>query len=153
MLSRIASFMILGVLLVILGAMSYVVQNAGKPEPPKKPSEQDVKAREQAMKQRMEEQSASRKRMTEAMKARQQAQAKAGQGRPGREKRPVNATAPTPPKPQGAVPAGTLDIADDWFRTRKPGEQGIKDLEKKAREEAKSATSSTPKPAPNKSVE
>jgi Na+-transporting methylmalonyl-CoA/oxaloacetate decarboxylase gamma subunit len=121
----------LGLLVIVLGAMSYVVERAGKPEPPKPPTAEQTKAREQAINQRKKEDAASRARMMESIKS---AAGDKGAKAPGG-KRPVNETAPRPPDPKGGkknLPVGALDISGDWHKQRKPGDAGITEMEKEA---------------------
>ncbi len=132
--SRFATFAILGVLLVVLGAMSYVIERAGKPDAPKIPPQQQEAAQKQAMKQRIEQEAASRKRMMTAIKARAGVNAGQKPG-PGRQ-RPVAGGVTEPEKPKNTLPAGALDISEDWFKKRQPGQQGIKELEKQSSQSA-----------------
>lgn len=137
--SRTFTFAILGALLIVLGAMSYVVERAGKPDAPKASPQQTAEAQKKAMEERMQQEKAQREKMVAAIKA--QADAKGGKkpGTPDGKQgdvingRPVNPTAP--PMMSGGkntLPAGALDISEDWFKKRKPGHEGIKQLETEA---------------------
>ncbi len=142
--SRLATYLILAILLVVLGAMSYVVERAGKPEPPKQPTAQEAAAQRKAMEERMKQEAEARKKMLQAIKVSQQAAKKGAKaGKPG--ERPINPTAPPPGKTKNTVPPGALDISEDWFKKRKPGEQGIRELEKAQQEQQ---TAPTPSPSP-----
>ena len=138
--SRVLTYAILGVLIIILGVMSYVVEQAGKPEPPKKPTEQEALQRQREMQERMKKEAEARQKMLETIK-KQQAQKRSG-------KRPVNPTAPEPPKGKNTVPPGALDISEDWFRKRAPGEAGIKELEEKSKQEEPVVAPPPPRMAP-----
>ena len=143
--SRVLTFAILGVLIVILGVMSYVVEQAGKPEPPKKPSEQEAHQHQKEMEERMKKEAEARKKMLETIQ-KQQSQKSGGTGGSG--KRPVNPTAPDPSKTKNTVPPGALDISEDWFRKRAPGETGIKQLEERAKQEQPAVAPPPPRLAP-----
>ncbi len=139
--SRWFTFAILGVLVVVLGAMSWVVERAGKPDPPKTPTAQESEARQKAMNERMKQEQASRAKMMQSIKSSAEARKKGG-------KLPINRTAPEPPKPaKGKLPAGALDVTGDWFKNRKPGDAGLEELEKQNAEEPP-APQQQPKPAP-----
>jgi Na+-transporting methylmalonyl-CoA/oxaloacetate decarboxylase gamma subunit len=141
------TYAILVVLVVILGAMSWVVERAGKPEPPKTPTAEEAAARQQAMAERMKQEQASRAKMLQSIKASQKAHAAGG-------KQPVNPTAPEPPPPPKGVknkaPAGALDVTGDWFKERKPGDVGLKELEQESSQEPP-APAPPPKLAPTAS--
>ncbi|NLH99730.1 MAG: hypothetical protein GX446_09610 [Chthonomonadales bacterium] len=143
--SRLMTYLTLGLLIVILGVMSWVVERAGKPDPPKTPTAQENAAREAAMKQRMEQEAASRAKMMESLK--NQTSAKKGGVETATGKRPVNPTAPPEPPKTGKLPAGALDVTGDWFKNRKPGDVGLSQLEQEAAEEPP-APQPPPKPAP-----
>ncbi len=136
--TRPVTFLILAVLVVVLGAMSYIVRQAGKPEPPK-PPEMTEAERQKATQERMRQEAEARKKMIEQAQKMQQQQAaqQSASGKPAGKPgaRPVNPTAPEPPK--NTVPPGALDISEDWFRKRKPGEQGISELEQQQQEQQK----------------
>lgn len=133
--SRWMTYVILGVLVIILGAMSWVVERAGKPDPPKTPTAEETAAREAAMKERMEQEAASRAKMMESVRAQTQGK-KPGTAKDGSES-PVNPTAPPEPPKDGKskLPAGALDITGDWFKNRKPGDVGLSQIEKEQSEE------------------
>ncbi len=127
--SRVFMYAILGVLVVVLGAMSWVVERAGKPEPPKTPTAQEAEARQKAMDERMKQENAARAKMMEGLKNSAEARKKGG-------KLPINRTAPEPPKAEkGKLPAGALDVTGDWFKKRKPGDVGLDQLAKENAEE------------------
>lgn len=129
--SRVFTFAILGILIIILGAMSYVLEKSTKPEPPKPPSAKEIAEQQKRMQEQMKQQAEARKKMVEA--ARKQAEAAKRAAQKGT--RPINPTAPEPPKAKNTVPPGALDISEDWFRKRRPGAEGLKELQKKAQQQ------------------
>ncbi|MBM3496911.1 MAG: hypothetical protein FJX72_21710 [Armatimonadetes bacterium] len=140
--SRWVTYATLGLLVIVLGAMSWVVERAGKPEKPKPPTAEQNAAREAAMKQRMAQEAESRTKMMAGIKDAAGGKGKGEKGKPGQ--RPVNPTAPPEMDQKGGkkqLPAGALDISGDWFKTRKPGDHGLAQLEKEA-------AANPPAPAP-----
>lgn len=145
--SRVLTFSILGVLLIILGVMSYVVEQAGKPEKPKQPTAEEMHQHEREMQERMKQQEEARKKMLETIKQQQEKGGKKVAAEP-EGKRPINPTAPEPPKGKNPLPAGALDITEDWFRKRKPGQAGIKELEELSKQESSATFSPPPQLSP-----
>ena len=139
--SRLFTYGVLAVLIIVLGAMSWVVERAGKPEPPKTPTAQESEERQRAMNERMKQEQAARAKMMESLTQPASERKKGG-------KRPVNATAPEPPKQEkGKLAPGALDVTGDWFKNRKPGAAGLNQLETENAEEPP-APQPPPKPAP-----
>jgi hypothetical protein len=120
--------------------MSYFVEQATRPEQPKKETAQEAQAKQIAAQQRLKQEAEAREKMMKALKEHAQAAQKAAKG----SNRPINPTAPTPPSGK-SVAAGALDISEDWFKKRKPGEQGIRQLE----ESAKQNETTPPAPVPS----
>ena len=114
---------ILAVLVVLLAVMSWAVS----PHPPEKPKA--PKKTEAEMKKEREE---AIKRQTEIMKKEAQGIPQA----PPLQFSPTNQPAPNmpvKPDPKNKGPKG-MDISSQWMRNRKPGQEGLKELEQRAKE-------------------
>jgi hypothetical protein len=114
---------ILGVLLVLLGIMSYMVS----PHPPPAPDPKEMARQQKAHSE------AEIKQQQEAMKAQMTAKS---QGKPGSKIESMKAAGRLPAPPKGAAPGPKgMDISSAWMKHRKPGEEGLKELEVRQKQE------------------
>jgi len=107
---------ILGVLLVLLGVMSWMVSPHPTP-PPKDPAKRQNTNREAELKQ---QQDTMRAQMAERAGTKSSAAA-------------TRAHMPLAPTSKPSA-AGSMDISGNWSRHRKPGEQGLDELAKRHKE-------------------
>jgi len=108
---------ILGVLLVLLGIMSWMVS----PHPPPTPDPKE------AAKQQKPNQEAQIKQQQEAMKAEMMNKRKTMVNADTSAKAKPASHLPNAPKSTGPAP-GAMDISSHWTKHRKPGEEGLKEL-------------------------
>jgi hypothetical protein len=138
--SRGFTFGILGILVVLLGVMSYIVSPKKTPEPAPEDTAKAAKQTKEVQEKQSEE---FRKRMKDMMKQRTEMAKK----RQNVAKQAEKLKSATPPGKR-QKPAYGMDISGNWFKERPAGNAGIQQLEK----EEEAAKKNPPPATPNRSA-